>query len=361
MRGLYKVLKGLIDPAEASRIAERIKNEPGGKPDPQVPGSVSHYGLPVCNTLLGLLCAKISEAAGLELRPTYSYCRVYHPGNDLKPHKDRPSCEYSVTLNLSQTDPWPIFMGKRSVTLNPGDGCLYKGCEIEHSRKPFKGSEYIQVFLHYVDAHGPYRDYVHDFGTKIEQPPQTLQFIFAKHNPNLLNYYRFIKAFSPEECKALVDAKFPLGPGLTEDGQNTAKRKSGIYWIPKTEQWGELYNKIVNLVAQANKDFYNFELSSLTENLQYTEYDESVQGHYDWHFDIGEGPLNCNRKLSVSIQLSDPADYEGGQLEFSMGKVAERDQGTMVIFPSYLQHRVTPVTKGTRRSLVTWITGQPFR
>jgi len=117
----------------------------------------------------------------------------------------------------------------------------------------------------------------------------------------------------------------------------------------------------VNLVGQANKDFFNFELSSLTENLQYTEYDESVQGHYDWHFDIGEGPLNCNRKLSISIQLSDPADYEGGQLEFAMGKVAEKEQGTMVIFPSYLQHRVTPVTKGTRRSLVTWITGQPFR
>ena len=101
MRGLYKVLKGLIDPAEASRIAERIRNEPEGKPDPQVPGSAAHYGLPVCNTLLGLLCSKVSEAAGLELRPTYSYCRVYREGNDLKPHKDRPSCEYSVTLNLS--------------------------------------------------------------------------------------------------------------------------------------------------------------------------------------------------------------------------------------------------------------------
>jgi PKHD-type hydroxylase len=252
-------------------------------------------------------------------------------------------------------------MGRKSLDLRPGDGVLYKGCTIEHSRKEFKGREYIQVFLHYVDAHGPFKDYVHDFGTKIEEPAQNLQFIFAKHNPNLLNYYRFLGAFTPEECKALVDANFPLNPGLTEDGQTTAKRKSGIYWIPKTEKWSNLYNKIVSLVAQANKDFFNFEISSLTENLQYTEYDETVQGHYDWHFDIGEGPLNCNRKLSVSIQLTDPSEYEGGQLEFAMGKVGEKEQGTMVIFPSYLQHRVTPVTKGTRRSLVTWITGQPFR
>jgi PKHD-type hydroxylase len=365
MRGLYKVLKGLIDPDEAEKIARRIRNEPGGKPDAQVPNSATFYGLPVCNTLLGLLCEKVSEAAGIQLRPTYSYCRIYRDGNTLAPHKDRPSCEYSVTLNLSQTHKWPIYMGVRSLDLRPGDGCLYKGCEIEHSRKAFKGTEYIQVFLHYVDANGPYKDYVHDLQTAAAPPPPPLQFMFARSNPNLIKYYRFVNAFSPDECKALTNFNFELGPGLTEDGKNTEVRKSQVYWIPKTEQWGDLYQKIMELVGKCNKEFYNFDISSLTENLQYTEYHQDYQGRYDWHFDVGEGALNCGRKLSVSIQLSDPSEYEGGELQFSLDGdkicVAEKDQGTMMIFPSYLRHRVTPVTKGIRRSLVTWITGPPFR
>lgn len=366
MRGLYKVLRGLIDPAEAARIAERIRNEPEGKPDPQVPNSAAHYGLPVCNTLLGLLCHELSEEAGKTLKPTYSYCRVYRKGNVLTPHKDRPSCEYSVTLNLSQTHKWPIMMGKRSVDLQPGDGCLYRGCEIEHSRPEFKGDEYIQVFLHYVDAYGPHKDYVHDLQTVHQRDPVgPLQFVFARQNPNLIRYYRFMPAFTPEECDFLLKSKFKLEPGLTEDGKNSEVRKSQIYWIPKTHHFEPIYQRIMNLVAQCNKEFYNFEITSLQENLQFTEYDESYQGRYDWHFDVGEGPLNCARKLSVSIQLSDPSDYEGGELQFSLDGdrtvVAEKERGTMIIFPSYLRHRVTPVTKGTRRSLVTWITGPPFR
>jgi PKHD-type hydroxylase len=255
-------------------------------------------------------------------------------------------------------------MGRKALNLGPGDGCLYRGCDIEHSRKEFKGQEYVQVFLHYVDSEGPFKDYVHDFQTKLNAPTP-IQFIFAKSNPNLLNYYKFPKVFTPEECKAITNFNFELGPGLTEDGKNTGTRKSQIYWIPKTEKFAELYQKIMNLVGQCNRDFYNFDITSLTENLQYTEYDESYQGHYDWHFDIGNGPLNCGRKLSVSIQLSDPSEYEGGELQFSIGGdqtvVSEKDQGTMTIFPSYMKHRVTPVTKGRRRSLVTWITGPPFR
>jgi PKHD-type hydroxylase len=255
-------------------------------------------------------------------------------------------------------------MGKRSLDLQPGDGCLYRGCEIEHSRKEFEGDEYIQVFLHYVDAEGPHKDYVHDFQTKLD-PVGPLQFIFARHNPNLIRYYRFINAFTPEECNFLINSKFKLEPGLTEDGKNSEVRKSQIYWLPKTHHFEPIYQKIMNLVGQCNKEFFSFTITSLQENLQYTEYDESYQGRYDWHFDIGEGPLNCARKLSVSIQLSDPSEYEGGELQFSLDGdrtvVAEKERGTMVIFPSYLRHRVTPVTKGTRRSLVTWITGPPFQ
>ncbi len=361
---LYRSVKLILGPDECARVAEIIRKQPQGRDDPQVPGSAAHYGLPVTNTLLGLLCARVSKEAGRELRPTYSYARVYRRGNDLKPHKDRPSCEYSVTLNLSQTHPWPIFMGKKSIVQNVGDGVLYKGCEIEHSRGPFDGDEYIQVFLHYVDAAGPYKDYVHDAQTPVQQQ-QPLTLMFARSNPNLLNYYLFKNAFSADECQFLTKAKFDVGPGLTEDGTQSDVRKSRIFWIPKTDQWGDLYHKIMELVARANKDFFNFDISSLTENLQYTEYEQEYDGRYDWHFDIGNGTLNCGRKLSVSIQLTDPSEYEGGELQFSLDGdrqvISEKDQGSMVIFPSYLRHRVTPVTHGKRCSLVTWITGPPFR
>ena len=162
MRGLYKVVRNLISPEEAHEIYECIKKSPKNNGDEQVPKSHSYYNLPVCNILLGQLTNKVSELAGKKLRPTYTYCRVCFKGADLKPHKDRPSCEYSVTLNISQTHPWIIFMGKQGVTQRPGDGVLYRGCEIEHSRPEFIGDEYVQLFLHYVDSEGPYKDYVYD-------------------------------------------------------------------------------------------------------------------------------------------------------------------------------------------------------
>ena len=363
MRGKYKVLENLISKEECSRIAQIIRNAPG-EGDSQVPLSRAHYGLPVCNTLLGLVCSRASEIAKKTLRPTYSYCRVYHKGADLKPHKDRPSCEFSITLNISQTHAWPIFMGKKSLQLGPGDGCLYKGCEIEHSRGKFEGDEYIQVFLHYVDANGPYKDHVHDSENKtVSTAPH--QYVFARANPNLTRYYRFINAFTPEECQNLIDQKFTLQRGQIEDGKVSDTRRSQIYWIPKVQKWDDLYQKIMNLVGKCNQEFFNFSITSLTENLQFTEYDESYQGYYDWHFDVGPGPLNCARKLSVVVQLSEPSDYEGGELQLLIGgediTIAEKNRGAMIIFPSYIRHRVTPVTKGTRRSLVTWITGPPFQ
>ena len=103
----------------------------------------------------------------------------------------------------------------------------------------------------------------------------------------------------------------------------------------------------------------------MTENLQFTMYDESFGGRYDWHVDHG-GHQSGGRKLSVVVQLSDPLTYEGGELQFGQAtddkiEVADKNKGCVVLFPSYMRHRATEVTKGTRYSLVTWITGPPFR
>ena len=364
MKGLYKVVRNLISPEEAHEISEYIKRSPKNEGDAQVPNSHSYYNLPVCNILLGQLTDKVSELADKKLKPAYAYCRVCFKGAVLKPHKDRPSCEYSVTLNLSQTHPWIIFMGKRGVTQKPGDGVLYKGCEIEHSRPEFTGDEYVQVFLHYVDSEGPHKDHIYDL--KKEDPVTQYRFVFGTDPfPNHVDYYRFIKSI-PEETvdslRQILDTKELQDAQVGDDGGmvNKSTRRSKIFWLPKTDEFVELYKTFHELIGKCNTDFYQFKLTEITEHIQYTVYNSDDQGYYDWHIDMG--PDKARRKLSLVCQLSDPSEYEGGELQINSGRILipEKEKGTVILFPSYLLHRVTPVTKGTRRSLVLWIEGPAF-
>jgi PKHD-type hydroxylase len=100
-------------------------------------------------------------------------------------------------------------------------------------------------------------------------------------------------------------------------------------------------------------------LSGFQEPLQIAEYESG--GHYDWHVDIG-ADITSGRKISASVQLSDGNGYEGGELEFLNVDSMDfpRSLGSVIIFPSYLPHRVKPVTRGIRRSLVVWVHGNPF-
>ena len=362
MRGLYKVIKGLVTAKEAQEISEAIKKSPKNEGDAQVPNSHSYYNLPVCNILLGRLLDKVSELSGKTLKPSYSYCRVCFKGAELKPHKDRPSCEYSVTLNLSQTHPWVIYMGKRAVVQKPGDGVLYKGCEIEHSRPVFTGDEYVQVFLHYVDSEGPHKDYVYDLN-KSSTP--SYRFVFQDCFPNQTNYYRFFKAVPEDVIDKLrenLDTKELSDAQIGDNGGevNKTKRRSKVFWLPKTDEFLTIYKTFHELIGKCNSEFYKFHLTEITEHIQYTVYNSDDQGYYDWHIDMG--PDKAHRKLSLVCQLSDPSEYEGGELQINTGHIMipEKDKGTVILFPSYLLHRVTPVTKGTRRSLVLWIEGPAF-
>jgi len=363
MKGFYKVVQNLISPEEADEISETIKQSPKNDGDAQVPNSHSYYNLPVCNILLGRLLDKVSKLTSKKLKPTYSYCRMCLKGADLKPHKDRPSCEYSVTLNLSQTHPWIIYMGAEGITQNPGDGVIYRGCEIEHSRPEFKGDEYVQVFLHYVDANGPHKDHVYDL--KKNENGTQYRFVFKDYFLNQTNYYRFVTAVpedTVDKLRGLLDTKELRDAEVGDNGGevNISKRRSKIFWLPKTDEFVEMYKMLQELCSKANEDFYRFALTEITEYIQYTVYNSDDEGYYDWHIDMG--PLKAKRKLSLVCQLSDPSEYEGGELQINTGSVltAEKEKGTVILFPSYLLHRVTPVTKGTRRSLVLWIEGPAF-
>jgi PKHD-type hydroxylase len=123
-----------------------------------------------------------------------------------------------------------------------------------------------------------------------------------------------------------------------------------------------VYDRIRDLSIEANNAIWKFNLHSIIDSIQYTEYYEGG-GHYGWHTDIGPGSIN-HRKISITIQLSDPDEYEGGNLEmWSDGdfQTMPKQKGAAVLFPSFLLHRVTPVTKGTRKSLVLWVGGSPYK
>lgn len=116
------------------------------------------------------------------------------------------------------------------------------------------------------------------------------------------------------------------------------------------------------MIFEANEMMWKMNITHMREEIQYTEYYDNNSGGYEWHMDCGKGIQN-QRKISVTVQLSDPDEYEGGDLEFNIGKeiTAPRGKGNVVIFPSFFLHRVTPVTKGTRKSFVLWVGGEPYR
>ena len=120
--------------------------------DSQVPNTYSHYSDIAMETLLEQVKPVMEKHTKLKLSETYSYARIYKNGDELKRHKDRYSCEISTTLNLGG-DNWSIYLEPDiEINLNQGDMLMYRGCDVEHWRKPFEGKDCGQVFLHYNDA-----------------------------------------------------------------------------------------------------------------------------------------------------------------------------------------------------------------
>ncbi len=138
-------------------------------------------------------------------------------------------------------------------------------------------------------------------------------------------------------------------------------RKSSVMWIDDRPQHKWIYDKLAGLAIKCNNERFWFDLLGFHEELQLARY---VEGDFfDWHLDFGAGESSI-RKLSMTIQLSDPADYDGGDLQFMVNQeivTAPRERGTIVIFPSFIIHRVTPITRGKRESIVGWVSGPPYR
>ena len=173
---------------------------------------------------------------------------------------------------------------------------------------------------------------------------------------------------TPEQCRIVIDCgkKQPpqtaqVGMGVEGGGTDTKKRVTTISWIP-FDGLPELYLTLNEFIQKANLNHFGFEDIRITEQAQFTEYPEG--GFYDWHMDSDvvmahEPPV---RKISMTLLLNNPSEFEGGHLELmAPGKFAELKQGHAICFASFINHRVQPVTKGVRQSLVVWFGGRPFK
>jgi hypothetical protein len=164
----YALFDEMQDFTPESRLLKRI----------QVPNAHSKYADPAMETMLLLLKEVLEKNTGLELHPTYSYYRVYRPGDELHVHQDREACEISATVcfnySYDESFVWPLFIEGTPIQLNPGDMAIYKGCELGHWREKFSlGGDHWQVqgFFHYVDANGPNADCKFDSRSSIGEPP----------------------------------------------------------------------------------------------------------------------------------------------------------------------------------------------
>ncbi len=377
----YVHLPEFLDKNNCAQLTEELKAlvaKGATTKDDQCPLSQAVHGAPVFDSLLEQLIPHFEQASGKRLHPTYAYARLYAPGDELKIHTDRPACEISATLTLGfDGDVWPIYVGDyadagvgREVTIHQGekkwlhneaeinmgvgDAVLYHGTTKVHWRNPYKEGQWqAQVFLHYVDADGPNAEWKYDKRPKL-----------AHHaNPDY-TYFSLPDAMTPDSCRKLIEslevqvqgeeAQIGMGPdGVVNKEIRDVKRIT----LPSYRGIGAT---MLGIGMSANQKAWKFDVTH-SNQTDYLKYDEA--GHYHAHVDtfLNPGDPEC-RKLTVLMFLND--DFEGGRLFIKNGHeklYPPQKAGTALVFPSFLVHGVEPVTKGIRRSVVTWLVGPWFK
>jgi PKHD-type hydroxylase len=177
-----------------------------------------------------------------------------------------------------------------------------------------------------------------------------------------VNLFAFWKnAFSKEECQSIINIAKDKGLIIGKTQGESDVRDSKISWLYPVDGIDWVFRRVTDITLNLNERFFKFDLFGLNEGFQFTNY-EAPSGKYGKHVDRSMNiPV---RKLSISIQLTNPNEYEGGELKLYQSEeenVMSKEQGTLIIFPSYVLHEVMPVTKGERNSLVTWVTGKQFK
>ena len=183
-------------------------------------------------------------------------------------------------------------------------------------------------------------------------------------NPSFAWWDDAFTAEDIEQIKETLKALVPAPATVSGDDSPAPKeiRKTKVSWLSLTPETAWIYERMANVAKELNAQYYNFDLYGFCEDMQFTLYEETGS-HYTWHVDMGDNST-APRKLSMVLQLSDPSEYEGGELQvFNKAELepVRKQKGLIVAFPSYTLHRVTPVTKGVRYSLVVWACGPAFK
>jgi len=187
-----------------------------------------------------------------------------------------------------------------------------------------------------------------------------------EHNDVLTKVAVWPRLFDADSCNRAVELaqRFPASQGRvgTSDIERDEIRRSQIWFFDPGPETNFIFTPLRDALKQLNEGFH-LDVTDFGTGCQIARYSSEDEGHYDWHIDLGTGRFS-RRKLSLSVQLSAGDSYDGGDLEFHMSGLdheSMRQQGTLIAFPSFHEHRVTPVTRGERFSLVAWVDGPPYR
>ena len=352
--------------------------------DPQCPKSWSMWHHPITDKVLEEFLPRMEEETGKQLFPTYAYARLYQKGEVLKCHTDRPPCEYSATITLGHDgEVWPFWAAdsgedtdqgivgednkihriknSKKLTIEIGDAVIYKGCEAPHWRDSFEGQWQTQIFLHYVEQDGPNAEWKYDKRSCLAHHDQPQQPVNNKLEEIL--YWYVPNAIADVSCdqmmqkfEAVDSHKAFVGDG--DDGVVDLAIRD-VNKIPITHELG-IGATLSGMGMNINQRAWKFDITH-SNQAEYLKYD--ANGHYKTHVDTFCCPgANETRKLTVLAFLND--DFEGGKLYLENGHeriYPPQEKGTVLVFPSFMNHGVEPVTNGIRRSIVTWLVGPWFK
>jgi len=367
----YVYLENFLDKFSCGQhvleFQKHIKNGDVQVGDEQCPLSYSMGHSALFDSLLEQLTPSMETATGKKLHPTYAYARWYAPGDELKIHRDRPSCEISATINLGfKGNQWPIYMGYdenkqncQKIDMQVGDAVIYKGEELYHWREKYTEGEWqAQVFVHYVDAEGPNAEWKYDKREKLQHHDDKKK---IKSNTDGVFLVKE-NAFSLESCNKIINSF----------ESNTSKMQKALLEGNRLDKTLRDTTKIETTVHQgvgatltgiglgANHHSWKFNITHSNQS-EFLKYDK--EGHFNQHVDtLFTERGDQTRKLTVILFLND--DFEGGQMYLKIGRdkiYPSQKPGDVLIFPSFFLHGVEPVTSGIRRSIVTWLCGPFFK
>lgn len=375
----YVTIKDVLSPYKCEQAVQRLfslSKDNKTVNDDQCPLSEAVYGDPYFDEILEKLTAAFSDATGKNLIPTYSYARIYRSGEILKIHKDRPACEISATITLGYCNSlWPIYFSldnnadlntdNKPVIAEVGDVVLYKGTEIYHWRDKFEGDWQCQVFLHYVDADGPFKNERFDRREKLGTSADSKIKHRARKTEESFHYWQYDTVLSHDFCNSVIGAyghknlhDGSIGSQVAANGSiNKDIRNVKNTLIPLHEGIGA---HMVGSAFIANQQAWRFKITSC-EQIEYLKYDK--EGRYLPHIDTFlSKPNKITRKLTALAFLND--DFEGGKffLQISNERIYPfQKKGTIIVFPSFLLHGVEDVISGVRHAVVCWMSGPSFR